>query len=90
MLDIKDSVAVITGGASGIGLALAKYWVKNGGKVVLGDVSAEGLEKAAAEIEGEVARWLATCQKKRTIHAWLIQPSNASEKLILWLHLPVS
>jgi 3-oxoacyl-[acyl-carrier protein] reductase len=55
MLDIKDSVAVITGGASGIGLALAKYWVKNGGKVVLGDVSAEGLEKAAAEIEGEVA-----------------------------------
>ena len=55
MLDIKDSVAVITGGASGIGLALAKYWVKNGGKVVLGDVSAEGLEKAAAEIEGDVA-----------------------------------
>ena len=55
MLDIKDSVAVITGGASGIGLALANYWVKNGGKVVLGDVSAEGLEKAAAEIEGEVA-----------------------------------
>lgn len=55
MLEIKDSVAVITGGASGIGLALAKYWVKNGGKVVLGDVSAEGLEKAAAEIKGDVA-----------------------------------
>ncbi len=52
MLEIKDAVAVITGGASGIGLALAKYWVKNGGKVVLGDVSADGLEKAAAEIEG--------------------------------------
>ena len=55
MLDIKDSVAVITGGASGIGLALAKYWSKNGGKVVLGDVSTEGLEKAATEIEGGVA-----------------------------------
>ena len=55
MLDIKDSVAVITGGASGIGLAVSKYWVKNGGKVVLGDVSAEGLEKASAEIDGEVA-----------------------------------
>ena len=52
MLEIKDAVAVITGGASGIGLALAKYWAKNGGKVVLGDVSADGLEKAAAEIEG--------------------------------------
>lgn len=31
MLEIKDSVAVITGGASGIGLAVAKYWVQNGG-----------------------------------------------------------
>ena len=53
MLEIKDAVAVITGGASGIGLALAKYWAKNGGKVVLGDVSAEGLEKAVADIGGE-------------------------------------
>ncbi len=52
MLEIKDAVAVITGGASGIGLALAKYWAKKGGKVALGDVSADGLEKAAAEIEG--------------------------------------
>ena len=55
MLEIKDSVAVITGGASGIGLAVAKYWAEQGGKVVLGDVSAEGLEKAAAEIKGDIA-----------------------------------
>jgi 3-oxoacyl-[acyl-carrier protein] reductase len=51
MLEIKDAVAVITGGGSGIGLALAKYWVKQGGKVVLGDVSEEGLKKAEAEIK---------------------------------------
>jgi 3-oxoacyl-[acyl-carrier protein] reductase len=55
MLDIKDSVAVITGGASGIGLAVAKYWVQNGGKVVLGDVAEEALAKVEREIEGEVA-----------------------------------
>jgi 3-oxoacyl-[acyl-carrier protein] reductase len=36
MLEIKDSVAVITGGAKGIGFAIAEYWVKNGGKVVIG------------------------------------------------------
>jgi NAD(P)-dependent dehydrogenase (short-subunit alcohol dehydrogenase family) len=30
MLEIKDSVAVITGGASGIGLALAQYWLDRG------------------------------------------------------------
>ena len=54
MLEIKDAVAVITGGASGIGLALAKYWAKNGGKVVLADMAAQALEQAADEIDGEV------------------------------------
>lgn len=58
MLEIKDSVAVITGGARGLGFAIAKHWVQNGGKVVLADVMAETLEEAAAEIRemgGEVA-----------------------------------
>jgi 3-oxoacyl-[acyl-carrier protein] reductase len=51
MLEIKDSVAVITGGGGGIGLALAEYWVANGGKVVLGDVSADLLEGASQKIK---------------------------------------
>jgi len=55
MLEIRDSVAVITGGASGIGLALAKFWVANGGKVVIGDVVESALEKAAEELGGDVA-----------------------------------
>lgn len=55
MLEIKDAVAVITGGASGIGLELAKYWLGKGGKVVIGDVVEEALEKASRELGGEVA-----------------------------------
>ena len=51
MLEIKDAVAVITGGAGGIGEELAKYWVKQGGKVVLSDISDEGLNRVAGEIE---------------------------------------
>jgi NAD(P)-dependent dehydrogenase (short-subunit alcohol dehydrogenase family) len=35
MLDIGGSVAVITGGAQGIGRAIGEYWVAGGGKVVL-------------------------------------------------------
>ncbi len=57
MLEIKGSVAVITGGGGGIGFALAEHWVKNGGKVVLADVAQEPLEKAAAALKamgGEV------------------------------------
>jgi 3-oxoacyl-[acyl-carrier protein] reductase len=58
MLEIKDAVAVITGGAGGIGEELAKYWVRQGGKVVLGDISAEGLSRVESEIKamgGEIA-----------------------------------
>jgi len=55
MLSIRDAVAVITGGASGIGLALAHYWTGQGGKVVLADVSEKGLEEARAQLNGDVA-----------------------------------
>lgn len=58
MLAIKGAVAVITGGGSGIGEAIAKYWTSNGGKVVLGDVMPDSLERVEGEIRaagGEVA-----------------------------------
>jgi 3-oxoacyl-[acyl-carrier protein] reductase len=65
MLEINDSVAVITGGASGIGLAVAKYWVRNGGKVVLGDVAEEALKKIASEQDGKVAAVVCNVTKEQ-------------------------
>lgn len=56
MLEIKDSVAVITGGTGGIGRALAEHWVRNGGKVVLADINREALERAEAELDAEGGR----------------------------------
>ncbi len=50
MLTIKDAVAVITGGASGIGESFAKYWAGLGGRVVLGDVAPEGLARVEREL----------------------------------------
>jgi 3-oxoacyl-[acyl-carrier protein] reductase len=61
VLDIKDSVAVITGGAGGIGLTMAEYWVRNGGRVVLADISEKVLEPAEAAIRslgGEVSTFV--------------------------------
>lgn len=58
MLNINRSVAVITGGGSGIGEAMAKYWVGNGGHVVLGDIAPEALsrvEKELVQMGGQVA-----------------------------------
>ncbi len=57
MLEIKGSVAVITGGGGGIGLEIAKYWVKNGGKVVIADIAQSFLDGAEAQLKelgGEV------------------------------------
>lgn len=51
MLDIKNSVAVITGGGSGIGEAVAKYWVSNGGRVAIGDVALESLSRVEKELQ---------------------------------------
>ena len=50
MRDLKGRTAVITGAASGIGLALARRAAQEGMRVVLADISAEGLRAAASEL----------------------------------------
>lgn len=50
MTDLSGKVAVVTGAASGIGYALAEKWVSHGMKVVLADIEADALEKAADEL----------------------------------------
>jgi hypothetical protein len=51
---LPDSVAVITGGASGIGLAAAKHFAGRGFSVCIADLGADRLAKAAREIGGDV------------------------------------
>lgn len=58
MLNVKGSVAVITGGSGGIGRALAEYWLQEGGKVVIADVQETLLRQAESELQaisGDVA-----------------------------------
>jgi NAD(P)-dependent dehydrogenase (short-subunit alcohol dehydrogenase family) len=52
MKDFKGRVAVITGGASGIGLAIAEALRAEGAKIVLADVEAAALEAAVAGLGG--------------------------------------
>lgn len=48
---VENKVVVITGSASGIGFELGKSYAENGSKVVLTDLNAEGVEKAAEELK---------------------------------------
>lgn len=50
MEELSGKVAVITGGASGIGLGLAQACAAAGMKLVLADIEADALDKAVAEL----------------------------------------
>jgi len=48
---LKDKVALITGGAGGIGRAIAILFAQEGAHIVIGDVKLEEAQKTATEIE---------------------------------------
>ena len=47
---LAGRTAVVTGGAQGLGLAIAQRFVSEGARVVLGDLNLEATEAAAASI----------------------------------------
>ena len=50
MQDLHGKVVVVTGGASGIGHALARRFASEGARIVLGDVEAAALDLAVGEL----------------------------------------
>ena len=52
MAGIEGKIAIVTGAASGIGLAVARDFAKHGIRVTLSDIDIEGGQAAAAELPG--------------------------------------
>ena len=50
MENFTDKLAVITGGASGVGFAIGEALAKEGAKVILTDIEAESLETSAKSL----------------------------------------
>ena len=65
-MKLKGKIAIITGGAAGIGFATAKTFLKEGASVAICDVNGEKIDKAVAELSavGTVKGYVADISKK--------------------------
>ncbi len=50
IFDVKDNVVLVTGAASGLGLAMSTVLAENGARVVMADVDAAGLERECGKL----------------------------------------
>ena len=56
MKELRDKVAFITGGASGLGLAMAKAFGREGMKVMIADIEEQALGRAVKELNASQVR----------------------------------
>jgi NAD(P)-dependent dehydrogenase (short-subunit alcohol dehydrogenase family) len=78
---VQDQVAIVTGGANGIGRACAQRFIEEGARVVIGDIDAGALESAArtlTEAGGQVATVLGDDRIALPTPAALSPPGNSS------------
>ena len=52
-MELNGKIALVTGGAQGIGRTISEELAEQGAHVILGDVNLEGAEKTAEEIKGK-------------------------------------
>ena len=50
-MQIKDSVAIVTGGASGIGEAVVRHLIRNGARVAIVDLEQQNIDRVVGEIK---------------------------------------
>lgn len=75
-MEINGIRAIVTGGVSGLGLAVARKFVARGGRVALFDVNADQAAHAVAELGEQAARYIQVD----------VTDENATEKMIAAAH----
>jgi len=85
-MDVKGSVAIVTGGASGLGLATASALVSLGGRVTILDMVDEAGKKAEAELGESVIYCKADVTSEEEVSAAL----QATLKAFGGLHIVVN
>lgn len=68
-MKLQDKVAIITGGASGFGHAIANLYAREGAKVVVADINGAGADDAAREISNSAIAVRADVTDKNDVEA---------------------
>jgi NAD(P)-dependent dehydrogenase (short-subunit alcohol dehydrogenase family) len=88
-MKLKDKVAIVTGGANGIGYAIARRYVAEGARVTIADIDAAAGEAAARSL-GD-ARFVATdVGDARQAENVLPKPAARSAVSTSWSTMPAS
>ena len=59
-MEIKNKVALVTGGASGLGQATVEAFVEKGAKVVILDINEDNANKIIEEVGGDNVMFVST------------------------------
>jgi len=68
---LKDRVALITGGAAGIGKATAQRFIEEGARVVICDVNTEAGEAAVGELGPNAAFYQVNVTDRQAVQEWV-------------------
>ena len=68
-MDVKEKVAIITGGASGLGLGTARRLVDKGAKVVIFDLNEERAKEVCKELGENIAYAPVDVTSKESVEA---------------------
>ena len=85
--DLKNRVAIVTGGAQGFGLAITKRFIDSGATVIIWDIDEEEAKKALNKINSRLLSYqLVDVSNIESINKNLSQVENSHNKIDIFIN----
>jgi len=85
--DLKDRVAIVTGGAQGFGLAITERFIEAGAKVIIWDVDENAAKEAATKIKSEnVSYQIVDVTNFEIINKNLLETEKSHKKIDIFIN----